>query len=170
MDPLATLLQLPASEKLERGLMHTPREIAQQPNTWLRTFRLLQSRREEIARFLAATGIGGNPAQRPVVFLIGAGTSDYIGHSLQHLLRRMWQCEVFPVASTTLLTDFADYVLPGRSALWISFSRSGDSPEGIAVLERALEECPQIAHVLISCNASGRMMKAVEGRARCLAI
>ena len=150
--------------------MHTPREIAQQPTTWLGTFRLLQSRQEEIARFLAATGIGGNPAQRPVVFLVGAGTSDYIGHSLQHLLRRMWQCEVFPVASTTLLTDFADYVLPGRSALWISFSRSGDSPEGIAVLERALEECPQIAHVLISCNASGRMMKAVEGRARCLAI
>ena len=150
--------------------MHTPREIAQQPQTWLRTLHLLQSRRQEIQRFLAAAGTDGDPAQRPVVFLIGAGTSDYIGHSLQPLLRRMWQCEVFPVASTSLLTDFSDYVLPARPALWISFSRSGDSPESIAVLERALEECPNVAHILISCNASGRMMKAVEGRARCLAL
>jgi len=71
---------------------------------------------------------------------------------------------VIPVASTSLLTDFSEYVLPGQRYLWISFSRSGDSPEGVAVLERALAEYPGISHVLITCSANGRMNKAVEGR------
>lgn len=170
MNPLASLLQLPASEKLERGLLHTPAEIAQQPQTWLRTFELLRKRQTKIEAFLTAAGLRDAAPARPSVFLVGAGSSDYIGHSLFPLLRRAWQCEVAPVASTSLLTGFPDYVLPDRRALWISFSRSGDSPEGIAVLERALEEYPHIAHLLITCNASGRMAKALEGRANSLAL
>jgi tagatose-6-phosphate ketose/aldose isomerase len=170
VDPLSTLLHLPASEKLELGVLHTPQEIAQQPGTWRRTFELLQSRRNQTESFLAATGIRDEVGRRPVVFLVGAGTSDYIGRSLFHLLRRLWQCEVVPVASTSLLTDFSDYVLPGRRYLWVSFSRSGNSPEGIAVLERALEECPNVSHMLVSCNGSGGMMKTIEGRPGCHAI
>lgn len=167
MDPLSTLLRLPASEKRELGCEHTPQEIAQQPRTWRRTLAGLQAHRAALESFLASAGLRDEPARRPTVFLVGAGSSDYIGRSLQHLLRRCWQCEVLPVASTSLLTDFADYVLPGRRSLWISFSRSGNSPEGIAVLERALEECPQISHLLVSCNNSGRMMQAIEGRRGC---
>jgi tagatose-6-phosphate ketose/aldose isomerase len=170
VDPLSTLLHLPASEKLQLGVLHTPQEIAQQPGTWRRTFELLQSRRNQTETFLASTGIRDDVSCRPIVFLVGAGSSDYIGRSLFHLLHRLWQCEVVPVASTSLLTDFSDYVLPHRHYLWISFSRSGNSPEGIAVLERALEECPNVSHILVSCNGSGRMMKAIEGRPGCHAI
>ncbi|HEX3661969.1 MAG TPA: tagatose-6-phosphate ketose isomerase [Acidobacteriaceae bacterium] len=164
------MLRLSASEKLERGLQHTPQEIAQQPRTWRRTLDRLQAQRDELQAFLGSTGLRDQPEHRPTVFLVGAGTSDYIGRSLHHLLRRCWQCEVIPVASTSLLTDFSDYVIPGRRYLWISFSRSGNSPEGVAVLERALAECPQIDHLLVSCNGSGRMMQAIEGRARCHAL
>lgn len=170
VNPLTALLTLPAPEQLERGLAHTPREIAQQPETWLRTFEILQARRESIEQFLNAAGLRGPADQRPTVFLIGAGTSDYIGYSLHHLLRTQWQCEVIPIASTSLLPDFSEYVLPAKRYLWISFSRSGDSPEGVAVLERALAECPNIAHLLVSCNASGRMMSALEGRPNAEAI
>lgn len=170
MNPLAALLSLPASGKLERGLLYTPQEIAQQPETWRCTFEALHTRQSEIQQFLSACGVGGPTSQQPTVFLIGAGTSDYIGRCLHHLLRTEWQCEVVPVASTSLLTDFSDYVLPDRRYLWISFSRSGDSPEGVAVLERALAECPQVAHLLVSCNASGRMMNALGGSANCLSL
>lgn len=170
MNPLSSLLQLPTSQKLERGLTHTPGEIAQQPKTWLRSLEMLSSRAPEMQAFLAGAGVYGPAEKRPVVFLVGAGTSDYIGQSLHLLLRHSWQCEVFPVASTTLLSDFAEYVLPGRPALWISFSRSGDSSEGVAVLERALEEHPGIFHLLVTCNASGRMSRTVGGRSNCLAI
>lgn len=170
VNPLAALLRLTAEQKKERGLLYTPQEVAQQPATWLRTFEMLQSRQHEIREFLDASGLCGEADRRPTVLLIGAGTSDYIGHSVQHLLRRMWQCEVIPVASTSLLTDFDDYLLPERRYLCISFSRSGDSPEGVAVLERALTERPDIAHVLVTCNAAGKMNRAVEGKSHCLAI
>jgi tagatose-6-phosphate ketose/aldose isomerase len=170
LNPLSSLLHLPSSEKSARGLTHTPQEIAQQPQTWLGTHALLQAHQSRIQQFLTAAGLRGPAEQRPTVFLIGAGTSDYIGHSLHHLLRSQWQCEVLPVASTSLLTGFSDFILPGRKYLWISFSRSGDSPEGVAVLERALAEYPGISHLLITCNASGRMMQAVEGRENSFAL
>ena len=108
--------------------------------------------------------------QRPTVYLIGAGTSDYIGQSLHHLLRQQWQCEVIPVSSTDLLTDFSDYLLEGQRYLWISFSRSGDSPEGVAVLERALVEKPEISHLVVSCNAEGQMSRIIQGKANGLGV
>jgi tagatose-6-phosphate ketose/aldose isomerase len=169
-DPLSALLHLSEPEKRERGLSWTPQEIAQQPQSWRDTFALLSGRQTLIQDFLRRAGILGAPDQRPTVFLIGAGTSDYIGHCLHLLLRKLWECEVFPVASTSLLTDFASYALPGRRYLWISFSRSGDSPEGVAVLERALAGSPNIAHLVVTCNSSGRMLRLVEGRADSLAL
>ena len=170
MDPLTALLNIPAAKRAEAGLEFTPREIARQPETWLRTYALAREREREVCEFLASCGIRGPVAQRPVVLLVGAGSSDYIGRCLYQLLRSRWQCEIFPFASTSLLPDLPDLVLPDRRYVWISISRSGDSPEGVAALERALAEYPQVWHLLLTCNASGRMVKATEGRANCRAI
>ena len=46
---------------------------------------------------------------------------------------------------------------PGREYLWISFSRSGESPEGVALLERALDRHREIRHLVITCNEQGAM-------------
>lgn len=170
MDPLSALLDLAATEKLDRGLVYTPREIAQQPETWIATYTALEEQLEKVRQFLTRAGVGAPHGQCPIVYLIGAGTSDYIGHSLHHLLRSQWQCEVQPVASTSLLTNFAEYILPGQRYLWISFSRSGDSPEGVAVLERAIAECPNVSHLLVTCNPGGKMSLAVQDRQNCFAI
>jgi tagatose-6-phosphate ketose/aldose isomerase len=107
MDPLSALLAEPAARQAQRGTVHTPREIAQQPDTWQKTYSLLKSRQDEIAAFLKTAGLVSDRSKRPTVFLIGAGTSDYIGRCLHHLLRSEWQCEVIPVPSTSLLTDFS---------------------------------------------------------------
>jgi len=100
--------------------------------------------------------------QRPVVMLIGAGTSDYIGQALELLIRQKWGCEVSTVASTDLLPNLAEYVVPGRKYLWISFSRSGDSPEGVAVLEQAIQLYPEVAHLVVTCNSKARMTEVCE--------
>lgn len=170
MNPITSLLNLSAAEKEKRGIIHTPREIFQQPETWIRTWALIEARLQEIQAFLAAAGVKASHGERPIVYLVGAGTSDYIGHCLHHLLRQKWQCEVVPVSSTDLLIDFSDYILEDRPYLWISFSRSGDSPEGVAVLERALAEKPQISHIVVSCNASGRMSQLIKGKSNSLGI
>jgi tagatose-6-phosphate ketose/aldose isomerase len=158
VNELSKLLTLPESEKISRGVIHTPGEIAQQPETWVSTFQLFRSRREEVVQFLSAAGVLGAAACNVTVFLVGAGTSDYIGHSLTHLLRKLWQCEVIAVPSTDLLTHMDELLIPGRKYLWISFSRSGDSSEGVAVLNRAYNHRPDIHHLVVSCNESGRMV------------
>ena len=170
VNPLSALLSLSDYEKLDRGLVHTPQEIMQQPATWLGTFGRLRPQLQEVRDFLTASGLQSPEVQRPIVFLVGAGTSDYIGQSLHHLLRKNWQCEVIPVSSPDLLMDFSDYMLPQRQYLWISFSRSGDSPEGVAVLARALAECPNVRHVVVSCNVSGQMIRSIQGQPNCLGI
>jgi tagatose-6-phosphate ketose/aldose isomerase len=170
MNPLTALLRLPAADKERLGIVHTPHEIEQQSASWTQTWNLLKSRRQEIESFLVKTGIKASPKDRPTVYLLGAGTSDYIGHCLHHLIRQQWQCEVVPVSSTDLLIDFSNFILENRSYLWISFSRSGDSPESAAVIERALAEQPQISHLVVSCNTFGRMTQMIADKPNCLGI
>jgi tagatose-6-phosphate ketose/aldose isomerase len=161
-NPLQTLLEMPERERVERGLEHTPREIWQQPDTWSTTYRICSARKSELSDALCRAGIGKGSAS-PTVYLAGAGTSDYTGRALVPLLRRLWNCEAWPVPSTTLLTDFDEYHATGRKYLWISFSRSGDSPEGVAVLERALERNRDIHHLVITCNQKGKMAELCAG-------
>jgi D-galactosamine 6-phosphate deaminase/isomerase len=165
VNPLSRLLSLAQSEKEERGLLYTPAEIAQQPETWQTTHRLFTECRPELETFLRRAHI-----ERWTIYLVGAGTSDYIGRSIANLLRRRWGCEVSAIASTDLLTNRDDLVIPDRDYLWISFSRSGDSPEGVAVLEQALASCPKIRHLVVSCNQNGRMVKLAQESASSLAV
>jgi tagatose-6-phosphate ketose/aldose isomerase len=155
-NPLQTLLEMPARERVERGIEHTPREIWQQPDTWTRTYQIASERRPQVNEALWRAGIGRGTAS-PTVYLVGAGTSDYTGRALAPLLRHRWGCDSWAVPSTTLLTDFDDFHAAGEEYLWISFSRSGDSPEGVAVLERALERSRAIQHLVITCNEQGKM-------------
>jgi tagatose-6-phosphate ketose/aldose isomerase len=170
VNALSELLGLPDAEKTTRGLAHTPAEIAQQPDTWLSTFEIFRRKRDQITEFLSLAGVGASPRPRPTIFLIGAGTSDYIGQSLTYLLRRCWNCEVIAVPSTDLLTHMDGWMIPDRKYLWISFSRSGDSPEGVAVLESARRNHPEIPHLVISCNANGRMIRENADEPRVLGI
>ena len=170
VNALSKLLSLPDSEKTPRGLLHTPAEIAQQPDTWLSTLEVFRRDRDRIQDFLERAGVGASSSLRPTVFLIGAGTSDYVGQSLTFSLRKLWDCEVIAVPSTDLLTHMDDMMVPGQRYLWISFSRSGDSPEGVAVLERARKSRPDIHHLVISCNGNGRMIRESAGQPQALSI
>jgi tagatose-6-phosphate ketose/aldose isomerase len=170
VNALAKLLDLSKEQKAERGLLYTPAEIAQQPATWESTFSLFEERRTALAEFLENSGLNNSGQPRPTVFLIGAGSSDYVGISLGNLFRRLWKCEVVVIPSTTLLTHAEQWLIPGYSYLWISFSRSGDSPESVSVIEKALARHPDIRHIIVSCNADGRMIRGVEGKGQALTV
>ena len=170
MNELSRLLELPDAEKAQLGLVHTPGEIAQQPDTWNKTFELFLSQRESIQKFLTSARVTRAGTSEAIVYLVGAGTSDYTGRAISYLLRKMWQCEVIAVPSTDLLTQMDQLILPRRKYLWISFSRSGDSSEGVAVLEKAREQLPDIHHIVISCNANGRMLQDSVGDPKTLGI
>lgn len=164
MDALSKILALPEAEKDTRGLSYTPREIFQQPSTWQQSYQAILGRAPAVKEFLAQSGLTRASQEKPMVLLIGAGTSDYIGKSLSALLQRAWRCTVQAVPSTDLLTNVEDIILPGRRYFWISFSRSGDSSEGVAVLEASLNRNPAIQHLIITCNTRGRMAHAFAGQ------
>jgi D-galactosamine 6-phosphate deaminase/isomerase len=172
---LQALLGASEEEKESLGTRYTPQEILQQPATWQKTYQICADSRHDLRRFLQNSGIG-TEAERdrhPTVLLVGAGTSDYIGRALAQLLRRLWKCEVWAVPSTDLLTNLEDFVFTDRPYLWISFSRSGDSSEGLAVLEAAIERYSKVRHVLVTCNKKGRMTavcQQVPNRAFVLAL
>jgi tagatose-6-phosphate ketose/aldose isomerase len=154
---LARLCVLPEEEKTRRGLHYTPGEIHQQPETWQTTFHRFVQRQAALKAFLTSV-------LPETVFLIGAGTSDYVGRAVAPLLRKLWQCEIQAVPSTDLLTEMDEKILPNRSYLWVSFSRSGESPEGVAVLARAIQRFPHIRHLVFSCNQQGRMVHEFAGQ------
>jgi len=153
------LLELSAAERESLGLVHTLREILQQPQTWRGTYEKVQASATEIAEFLTRAGVGEQRATPLNVLLVGAGTSDYIGKSVCALLQKEWSCNVQAVPSTDLLTNVEDHILPDIDYLWISFSRSGDSSEGVAVLVQALTVHPRIKHLVVTCNEAGQMAR-----------
>lgn len=162
IDGLQALVGASDTEKEARGTRHTPQEILHQPATWQTTFEICAERRPELVQFLGQAGIGVEHSARPTVFLVGAGTSDYVGQALAPLLRRLWGCEAWAVPSTDLLTNFEELVFRDWPYLWVSFSRSGESSEGLAVLEAALEKYSHVRHLLVTCNAAGRMAAVCE--------
>jgi len=155
-DPLQAFMELSETEKKERGLVHTPREIFQQPQTWAETYLRCREAQVEWSPFLKKSGVGVKKSEATVV-LVGAGTSDFVGRSLAPLLRSRWGCEAWAVPSTDLLTNIDNYQTAQRPHLWISFSRSGDSSEGVAVLRRAISQYPAIRHFVVTCNQAGAM-------------
>jgi tagatose-6-phosphate ketose/aldose isomerase len=126
-EGLRALIGASENEKDARGIRYTPHEILRQPSTWQRTYKICAEQRPGLSQFFRTAGIGAAQASRPTVFLVGAGTSDYVGRALRPLLHRLWGCEVSAAPSTDLLMNLGDLVFADRSYLWVSFSRSGDS-------------------------------------------
>lgn len=170
MESLLSIVRAPRSQQEAGGFVYTPKEIAQQPASWQGTLKIFLRDQASIRSFLEGAGLQSQLEEKPIVFLIGAGTSDYIGQALALLFRQAWQCEVLCCASTELLPNLESYIIPGQKYLWISFSRSGDSPEGVAVLEQTIAKYPFIAHLVITCNAGARMAKLCAGYAHAAVI
>ena len=170
MQALTELANLPAQEKEALGITATAGEIAQQPRTWAGTRSIFEQHAQALRSFLEKSGVRGPLEQRPTVLLTGAGTSDYIGQVLALLLRTEWGCETQAIASTDLLISMADYFVPGRCYLLISFSRSGDSPEGVTVLAQAIEKFPEVTHLVISCNEQARMVEIANAAPNAYAV
>ena len=120
-NPLQALLELADEEKDVRGLRYTPREISQQPDSWQATYQKCRGQQVEISSFLKSSGIARGPGSTevaaPTVYLVGAGTSDYIGRAVADVLRLRWLCPVWAIPSTDLLTNLDNLVLEGRDYL-----------------------------------------------------
>ncbi len=147
---LGELLSLPLAEQRERGYADTLREILQQPATWTGTADLLRD--PQVLQQLQAAL---TPLPSHIV-LTGSGSSMYIGECLAPGLQLGLGVPVQAIAAGTLLTHWRS-VLPPGAGLLISLARSGDSPESSGVVDRLLADAPGYRHLIITCNASGKL-------------
>lgn len=132
------------------GYADTLREIWQQPGTWVATTDLLRSSKvQELLRHV----LSPRPAH---IVLTGSGSSMYAGECLAPSLQLGLGVPVQSIASGTLLTHWQS-VLPPGPGLLISLARSGDSPESCGVVSRLLVDAPEYRHLVITCNASGKL-------------
>jgi tagatose-6-phosphate ketose/aldose isomerase len=170
MTPFNTFTTLPESKI--PGSFHTVREIAQQPDVWMKVLALMEERADGIAAFLRDAGVADPAAGRAPVSLVlaGAGTSDFIGRSVAPSLRRRLGLEARAVATTDIVTHPDICGVPGQPLLVVHFARSGDSPESLASYRLLKKARPDSRHMVITCNEQGALRREAGGDPAALVI
>jgi tagatose-6-phosphate ketose/aldose isomerase len=85
-------------------------------------------------------------------------------------MEQRWRRPVRAVASTELLTGMDEWLGPDEPGLCISFSRSGDSSEGVAVIEEMMHRFGRVAHLVVTCNGDGAMARLTQGHPQSYAL
>jgi len=153
---LHELVELPRESRVSKGIEHTPKEIESQPKVWMNNFDMLRSREEEIRSFVEPR-ILQNRCVR--IILSGAGTSNFIGLSVENLLRKKWQVNVETRATTDIVTSWDSIFLKDADTTLISFARSGNSPESVGTFLLANKFLEKINHIIVTCNKQGKLAR-----------
>ena len=149
-----TLLQLSRTFLLEKDAIHTASEIANQPVLWKQTAEKLFNASAGIGDFLREAFSETNN-----IILTGAGTSAFIGLSLQGCFFTATGKLTRAVATTDIVSHPRHYFSEQDIPLVISFARSGNSPESIAALEQADSFSKKCFHLIITCSEEGALAK-----------
>ena len=153
----AELLGRTEDEQLVAGYYHTFREILQQPATWPKTGSQLASMSGDLQKLI--NGVRN-------LVLTGSGSSEYAGECVRGALQNILSIPVQTVGGGTLLTHRGKAIGPGRPGLMVSLGRSGDSPESVGAVSVILSSEPEINHLVVTCNAEGRLANAFRDEPR----
>jgi len=145
-------LGIEEEELQAKGAMHTSREIAQQPELWSAVYDQIQAKKKQIKEFLEMALKDSDK-----IVLTGAGTSSFIGMSLEGSFFKHLGKAVTNVPSTDLVTHPYSHLSENEHLVMVSFARSGESPESLAVVNFADSICKRVWHVIITCNEAGSL-------------
>jgi len=154
---VAELLAQSPAEQHRLGYFHTLAEISQQPSTWRQTCKLIQ--RSSSALRDRLNGIQS-------LMLTGSGSSEYVGDCVRLPLQYELGIGTEAIGGGAILTHGSKSLPPGRPGLMVSLARSGDSPESVGALTHILKTEPKIQHLVLTCNAAGRLATAFSGDSR----
>ena len=155
---------LPALEQAGAGA--TAREIGQQPELWRAVAGIVAARRSDLDAFLGPL----LAEQRLRIVLTGAGTSAFAGQVLAPALSRRLGRVVEAVPTTDLVAAPREGFPVDVPTLLVSFARSGDSPESVAATELAEQCLSEVHHLVVTCNAEGRLARDHAGAPRSLVL
>jgi len=144
----------------------TEKEIRQQPASWIKSLKNIESLRNSIAAFLAPL-LQNNDLK---IVLTGAGTSAFIGDMIAPWLARHTGKNVVAVPTTDLVTNPVDYLYAEQPTLLVSFARSGNSPESVAAVDLANQIVRHCHHLVITCNEAGSLYNNANNSDNALAL
>ena len=136
---------------------HTIREIEHQPRMWMDTFRIIRERKADVERFLADNQI----TKQTRTVLTGAGTSAFVADTAACLFMQDGYGQTRSVATTDIVSAPCSFLSP-EDKLFVSFARSGNSPESVAAYRIARKFCKDARHLIITCNPDGCLAKEAE--------
>lgn len=136
---------------------HTIKEIAHQPQMWMDTYDIVCRRKDDIAAFFKKNGI--NKESR--IILTGAGTSAFIADTSECIFVKDGYHNAKAVSTTDIVSTPESFLSPDDT-LFISFGRSGDSPESVAAYNIARKFCKNALHLIITCNPNGFLAKSAD--------
>lgn len=143
---------------IDSSLTHTHREIFQQPAMWRETYKCISEKEKEISSFLSI--YCDNDV---TIIFAGAGTSSFIGNILTFILPKHHLYNIKSVSTTDITTHAPVIFQKEKRYILVSLARSGNSPESIAAVDLANSICGEnIAHIYITCNAKGKLVKKAE--------
>lgn len=138
----------------ESGAFFTAKEISGQPELWMNIFEKVVAEKAEIMSFLDEV-----LKKTKKIILTGAGTSGYIGYSIEGVFQRRNKITTISIPTTHLVSHPQDYFDPKLPTLLVSFARSGNSPESVAAVKLADKYCDECYHLVITCDTEGNLAK-----------
>lgn len=136
---------------------HTIREISYQPRMWQDTYDIIFSLKDEIEKFIKENSIDKDTR----IVLTGAGTSAFIADAAECVLTKSGASSARAVATTDIVSAPSSFLTP-NDRLFISFARSGNSPESVAAYNIARKFCKDALHLIITCNPEGHLAKCAD--------
>jgi tagatose-6-phosphate ketose/aldose isomerase len=152
----ARLLGAPEEEQHRRGYFHTLHEIFQQPSSWIHTAEQMSLLAPDLQSCVA--GIRN-------LVLTGSGSSEYAGDCVRLALQKQLSVNTLAIGGGVLLTHGLNALPVERPGLVVSLARSGDSPESVGALTLLLDLDPELRHLVLTCNASGKLATSFSGHA-----
>lgn len=151
------LLKAPVEEQQRRGYYHTLREILQQPASWVHTAEQMSGLTSQLSACVAGIRL---------LALTGSGSSEYAGDCVRLALQTQLAVNTLAIGGGALLTHGTKAMPHERPGLVVSLARSGDSPESVGALTFLLEIDPELRHLVITCNANGKLATHFQGNDR----
>ncbi len=165
------MFKAPEEHLKSLGAHITVKEINQQPALWATTLNIYETQKDEIEAFLTRCEQMSADDECTVVFT-GAGTSAYVGDTITPYLTRFGRKGFIfkSVATTDIVASPEEYLRSDHPTILVSFARSGNSPESLAAVERALAVCDNILLLNITCAPEGRLAVEYQDDERALTL
>lgn len=139
---------------IKNNAINTAMEISGQPELWANILDKVILENNELQNFIE------NVFKKvKKVILTGAGTSAYIGYSVEGAIQRKQNITTLSIPTTHLVSHPEDYFSASTPTLLVSFARSGNSPESVASVDLANKFCDECYHLIITCNKEGELAK-----------